>query len=216
MRLVERSILDLNAPVRSYLPSLKLADGSVAARVTVRQVLNHSAGWLGDDYVDFGRGEDALANYVASMVHLPQLTPLGQVFAYNNAAVVLAGRIIEMVTNKPYESAMRELLLDPLGLTHSDFFTDTLVGYNFSASHDEEDGRPAVQRSAWAMPRSIHSTGGLISSAKDQLRYARFHLGDGTADDGTRLLTEQSLAAMRSKPGSGGTITLEIDGVRVG
>ena len=54
MRLVEAGKLDLNAPVRRYLPELKLADDSVAARVTVRQLLNHSAGWMGDDYADFG------------------------------------------------------------------------------------------------------------------------------------------------------------------
>jgi CubicO group peptidase (beta-lactamase class C family) len=111
---------------------------------------------------------------------------------------------------------MHELLLDPLGLTHSGFFTDALVGYTLSASHGEEGGRPVVQHSGWAMPRSIHSTGGLISSARDQLRYARFHLGDGTTDDGTRVLTQQSLVAMRSDPGPGGTITFEIDGVCIG
>ena len=215
MRLAEQGVLDLNAPVRTYLPALKLMDESVATRVTVRQLLNHSAGWLGDDYADLGRGEDALAKYVAGMHQLPQLTPLGKVFAYNNAAVVLAGQVIEVVTGKPYETAMHELILDPLGLTHSGFFTDALVGYNISASHDVADDRPVVPRSTWPIPRSIHSTGGLISSARDQLRYARFLLGDGTTDDGAALLTPKSLVAMRSAPGPGGTITLEIDGVCV-
>src|SRR5215813_14721648 len=56
MRLVEQGKLDLDAPVRRYLPALRLADESVAARVTVRQLLNHSAGWMGDDEQDFGRG----------------------------------------------------------------------------------------------------------------------------------------------------------------
>ena len=93
MRLVEQGRLDLDAPVRTYLPNLRLADESVAARVTLRQCLNHSVGWLGEYYADFGRGADALSRYVAGMAELPQLTPLGQVFAYNNAAVVLAGHV---------------------------------------------------------------------------------------------------------------------------
>jgi CubicO group peptidase (beta-lactamase class C family) len=91
MRLVEQGRVDLRAPVRTYLPDLALSDEAVANSVTVRQLMNHSAGWLGDDYGDFGRGDDALARYVAAMKHLPQLTPLGQVFAYNNAAVVSPG-----------------------------------------------------------------------------------------------------------------------------
>ena len=60
MRLAEQGKVDLAAPARRYLPDLKLAD-ETAASVTIRQLLNHSAGWMGDDYGDFGRGEDAIA-----------------------------------------------------------------------------------------------------------------------------------------------------------
>jgi hypothetical protein len=67
----------------------------------------------------------------------------------------------------------------------------------------------------WQLPQALNPTGGIISSARDQLRYARFHLGDGTADDGTRILMPSSLRAMRSDLGPGGTIRVEIDGVGV-
>ena len=77
MRLVEQGKVDLAALARRYLPDLKLADEAAAAGVTVRQLLNHSAGWMGDDYGDFGRGEDAIARYLASEKQLPQLTPPG-------------------------------------------------------------------------------------------------------------------------------------------
>jgi len=127
MRLVEQSLLDLDAPVRTYLPNLRLADESVAARVTLRQCLNHSAGWLGEYYPDFGRGADAIGRYVAGMIELPQLTPLGQVYAYNNAAVVLAGHVIETVAGQPYEDVVRQQLLDPLGLDHTFFFSDEII-----------------------------------------------------------------------------------------
>jgi CubicO group peptidase (beta-lactamase class C family) len=215
MRLVDQGKLHLDAQVRTYLPELKLADESVAATVTVRQLLNHSAGWLGDDYADYGRGADALAQYVAGMQHLPQFTEPGRVFAYNNAAVNLAGRVIEAVSGMSYETAMQKLVLDPLGLMRTGFFTDALVGYDIAASHTVENRVPVVESSTWSFPRSLHSTGGLISSAREQLRYARFHLGDGTAPDGSRLLSPQSLQAMRSDPGPAGTITMEIDGVCV-
>jgi CubicO group peptidase (beta-lactamase class C family) len=216
MRLVEQGKVDLAAPARRYLPDLMLADEAAAASVTVRQLLNHSAGWMGDDYGDFGRGEDAIARYLASMKQLPQLTPPGEVFAYNNAAVVVAGRVIETLTGKPYETALHELVLEPLGLRRSGFFADQLIGESIAASHDVKEDHAVVMSGAWAFPRSINSTGGLISSAREQLAYARFHLGDGAAADGKRVITPQSLQAMRSNPGPGGTITMEIDGVCVG
>ena len=137
-------------------------------------------------------------------------------FAYNNAAVVVAGRLIETLTGKPYETAMQELVLEPLGLRRSGFFTDRLVGESIAASHDAKEDHAVVMSGAWAFPRSIDSTGGLISSAREQLAYARFHLGDGAAADGKRVVTPQSLQAMRANPGPGGTITMEIDGVCLG
>lgn len=200
--LAQQGKIDIDAPVRTYLPELKLADPSVAAHVTVRQLLNHSAGWMGDDYASFGQGNDALAQYVAAMQYLPQLTALGQVLAYNNAAVNLAGRVIEVVTQSPYEAAVQKLVLDSLALKHSGFFTDKLVGYNIAASHVVKDGNAAVDPTAWAFPRSLNATGGLISSARDQLRFLRFHLGS-------------AMAAMRANPGPGGTLTMEVDGVCV-
>jgi CubicO group peptidase (beta-lactamase class C family) len=215
MRLVEQGTLALDAPVRTSLPDFQTADPSVAPRVTLRQLLNHTAGWLGDDYEDTGPGDDALARYAAGMARLPQLTPLGTVFAYNNAAVALAGLVVEAATGSTYERTVRELLLDPLGLAHSFFFSDEIVGFNVAASHDVVDGQPVVKPEFWRLWRSIHPTGGLISSARDQLQYARFHLGDGTAPDGRRLLSEASLVAMRSNPGPGGTIIVELDGVGV-
>ncbi|MEO6835666.1 MAG: serine hydrolase domain-containing protein [Candidatus Tumulicola sp.] len=215
MRLVEMGKIDLGAPVRTYLPALKLSDDSVAATVTVRQILNHSAGWLGDDYADYGRGDDALAKYVAGMALLRQLTPVGQILAYNNAAIDLAGRVVESVTGMPYEEAIAKLVLEPLGLGQTGFFTDELVGYNMTASHVVEKGVPSVDPSSWWFPRSLDATGGLISSARDQSRYARFHLGDGTAHDGKRVMSRQTLVAMRSNPGPGGTLRMEVDGVCV-
>jgi CubicO group peptidase (beta-lactamase class C family) len=216
MRLVERGRLRLDAKVRAYLPGFRTADPSAAARVTVRQLLNHTAGWVGDYFPDTGQGDDALARYVAGIARLPQLTPPGEVFAYNNAATSVAGRVIEVVTGMPYETAIRELVTGPLGLTHSRFFAAELAGFDLAAAHDVVDGKPVAGPAFYPVPRGIHPAGGLLSSARDQLRYARFHLGDGRVPGGgPRLLTRRSLVAMRSHPGPGGTLFVELDGAGV-
>jgi CubicO group peptidase (beta-lactamase class C family) len=215
MRLVEQGKLDLNALVRRYLPDFRVADEEASAQVTVCQCLNHSAGWVGDDEADYGRGDDALTRYIASLDVLPQLTPPGTQFAYNNTALDVAGRMIEVVTDQPYEEAVRSLLLDPLQLTLTRYFTDELAGYPIAGSHRVVDDRAVFTPDLWYLPRCGHPDGGLISSAREQLRYARFHLGDGRAPDGTPLLTPASLQAMRANPGPGGTLVAEIDGFGV-
>jgi CubicO group peptidase (beta-lactamase class C family) len=215
MRLVDQGRVDLDAPVRQYLPDFTVADPAASAAVTVCQLLNHTPGWLGDDIQDFGRGDDALARYVTAMARLPQLTSPGTVFAYNNAGLVAAGRIIELVTGSTYEMAMQNLVLEPLQLGHTHYFSDQVIGLNVAASHNVVDGKPVVETGFWALPRSCNPTGGLMSSARDQLRYARFHMGDGTAPDGTRLLSQQALVAMRSNPGAGGTLQVDLTGMGV-
>jgi CubicO group peptidase (beta-lactamase class C family) len=211
MRLVERGRLDLDRTVRSYLPGFRTADEAASRRVTLRQTLNHSAGWLGDSFVDTGAGDDALAGYVAAMAGLPQLTEPGRVFAYNNAAIGVAGRILEVATGRVYEDALRSLVLGPLSLRQSAFTPQDVPGARVAVPHlFDLDGNVVAVPEALAIPRSLHSFGGLFSSARDQLRWARFHLGDGAP-----LLTRRSVRAMRWRPGPAGMLFVEVDGAGV-
>jgi CubicO group peptidase (beta-lactamase class C family) len=201
MRLVEQGRLDLYAPVRTYLPELRLSDADVAAQVTLRHLFSHTAGWVGDYFDDAGNGDDALANIVARMADLPQIAPLGQIWSYNNAAFYLAGRVIEAVTGQTYEAAAQELVLGPLGMHMSYFFAADAITHRVAVGHQntfEADGNKPKVAQPWALARAANPVGGIISTVRDQLRYARFHIGDGTAADGTRLLTPESLTLMQT------------------
>ena len=119
LRLEEQGLVDLDAPVRTYVPELVLKDDDVACRVTVLQLLNHTAGWEGDLMTDTGAGDDALEKYVGLMADIQQVAPLGSSVSYNNASLSLAGRIIEKVTGSTFEKAIGDLLLTPLGMTNT-------------------------------------------------------------------------------------------------
>ena len=186
MRLVEQGLVDLDAPVRTYLPELRLSDEDVARQVTVLQLLNHTAGWSGDVFDNTGDGDDALARYVEAMAGVEQVTPLGSTVSYNNASLSIAGRIIEKVTGKTFEQAIRELLFEPLGLDHCYFFPNEIMTRRFVAGHNQHaDGSITVAR-PWAMARCGNPAGGISSNAGDLIAWARFHLGDGRTTDGTR------------------------------
>jgi len=197
LRLVERGEVDLDAPARTYIPELKLKDDDVARRVTVLQLLNHTAGWTGDRLDSTGDGDDALAKYVELMAGFDQVSPPGAEVSYNNASLSLAGRIIEKVTGSTFEQAIKDLLLTPLGMDHTFFFANDVMTRRFAVGHTRhEDGRITVNR-PWAMPRSMAPAGGMSAPAADQLRWARFHLGTGTSVDGTRILSEELLGRMQ-------------------
>ncbi|HEU5033259.1 MAG TPA: serine hydrolase domain-containing protein [Mycobacteriales bacterium] len=197
MRLVEQGKVDLDAPVRTYVPELKLKDEDVAQRVTVLQLFNHTAGWEGDMMDNTGEGDDALEKYVARMERLEQSSPLGATVSYNNASLSLAGRVIEKVTGKTYEQAVKELLFEPLGLDQTFFFMTEIMTRRFAVGHRrEEDGTITIAR-PWALPRGGAPAGGMSATARDQIAWAKFHLGDGTAPDGTRLLSKELLDRMK-------------------
>ena len=202
MRLIERGELDLDVPVRRYLPDFRLRDPDVQRRVTLRHLLTHTGGWAGDLFPDTGRGEDALARAVAALRKVPQLTPLGAAWHYNNAGFYVAGRILEKITGMSYERAIKELVLDPLGMTHSFFLAEELLPHRVATGHAEHRGKQIPQ--PWWGLRSVAPAGGLVSDVVDQLRWAEFNLGDGRAPGGSRLLKRSTMKMMQSPQAKAG------------
>jgi CubicO group peptidase (beta-lactamase class C family) len=218
MRLADEGRLALEEPVRRYLPDLVLADPGVAEGITLKHLVTHTAGFFGEVVPDGGSNDDALARMVPQLVSLPQIAPLGRVFGYNNAAVALAGRVLEVVSGRPYEEAVRQLLLAPLGMERSSFFVDDLVTYPVAAGHVSGPDGPHVARpyDGGLLSRAVAPAGGLLSSVDDMLRWARFQLGDGRAADGTRLLAPETLASTHAPQGPGGALgTDDLEGVGV-
>jgi CubicO group peptidase (beta-lactamase class C family) len=202
MKLAELGRFDFDAPLRYYLPDLRLADEDVAAHVTMRHVVTHRVG-LFSRTKDFGRGDDALARWAAHLADFPQRARLGELFCYSGD-FQLTGRVIEVLTGKTYEAAMNELVLEPLGMTRSCFFATDAVTYRVAAGHDVKDGRPQVAR-PWLEMRTGHPSGGLLSSTNDLIRFMRLHLGSQGAERTGRLLSDESIAFMASALSPDGT-----------
>ena len=197
MRLIEMGKLDLDAPVRTYLPRLQLSDPEVTEKVTTRHLLTHTGGWVGDYFNDFGNGNNALAKMVKRLAKLPQVTPLGEVWSYNNTGFNLAGRLVEVLAKTPYEKAVQKTLLDPLGLKMSFFYPDDiLITHRFAVGHSKWEGKVKVAR-PWAVGRATNPVGGVVSTVKDLLTYACFHMGDGKSASGEQIISRESLESMR-------------------
>ena len=197
MRLVAEGRVELGAPVRRYIPELRLADEQAEAEVTVLNLLNHTAGLGWDLIVDTGAGDDALASYVAKLTGLEQIAPPGARASYSQAGYCLAGRVIEKVVGMPYETAIASLVFEPLGLSHSFFAPGDVMTRRFAVGHNlGQDGTLSVAR-LWKGPRGRNPGAGIVSSVADQLRWARFHLGDGRGEDSVRVLPADLLRRMK-------------------
>jgi CubicO group peptidase (beta-lactamase class C family) len=199
MRLVVEGRIELDAPVRRYVPELRLKDEQAAAQITMLNLLNHTSGLDWDLLIETGEGDDALAVYVAKLSELKLIAPPGARTSYSQAGYSLLGRVIEKVVGTTYEKAMASLVFEPVGLMNTFFTAEEVMTRRFAVGHNrDEDGTLSVSR-LWRGPRCRNPGGGLASSVSDQLRWARFHLGDGRARaaSGTEVLPAEVVQRMK-------------------
>ena len=195
MRLVEQGKVDLRAPVRTYLPEFRVRDDAASRNATVWHLLTHLGGWEGQ-VSGPDRGTETLKNFVGSITDLMQVAPPDKAWSYNNAGFSIAGRVIEQVSGTPINRAVRDLVFQPLGLEHAGTTAGDFIVQRFAAGHATREGKTTLQR-PFSGSTSV-TAGGVGLCMTDLLAYARFHMGDGTAANGERVLKRESLDQMRA------------------
>ncbi|MEV4340397.1 serine hydrolase domain-containing protein [Streptomyces sp. NPDC049590] len=200
MQLVDAGELRLDTRVVDVLPDFSVADDEVTKSVTVGQLLSHTSGIGGEFTYDTGRGDDCLARYVEACADVGQDCPPGTIVSYCSTGYAILGRIVEVLTGQTWDDALRDRLLTPLGLEHSMTLPEEALRFRVAMSHVgelEDEPEPAP---VWDMlPRSAGPYGRVLVTAGDVVRFARMHLDDGLAPDGTRVLSAGSAATMRRR-----------------
>jgi CubicO group peptidase (beta-lactamase class C family) len=171
----------------------------VTKRVTLRHLLTHTSGIDGDIFTDTGRGDDCVERYVALLADAAQNHPLGATWSYCNAGFTLVGRLIEKVTGQTWDTAIRERLFAPLGLTHTVTLPEEALLFGAAVGHVTEGDAPPAKAPAWGLPRAVGPAGLITSRVRDVLAFARMHLSGGLAADGTRVLAADTVARMADK-----------------
>ena len=197
MRLIEEGKLTLDTPVVEVLPDLRLINDELTNGITIRHLLTHTSGLDGDVFTDTGRGDDNLELYVASLADAAQNHPIGATWSYCNSGFSVLGRVIEVVTGKTWDTAMRELLFTPLGLTHTVTLPEEAILYAAAVGHVDA-GDEQIVTPAWGLQRSAGPAGLITARVADLLAFARLHMAGGVAQDGTRLLSEETVAEMQA------------------
>ena len=198
MQLVDDGLIDLDAPLVTYLPEFRVADEDLTQRVTTRHLLAHTSGIAGDFFPETGRGDDCLERFVALMSELPASHPLGATMSYCNAGYVLLGRLVEVLRGATWDQVMRERLFQPLGLEAIGTLPEEALLWGAATGHITPPGVPApMVAPQWGLTRSAGPAGLVHARARDLLAFARMHLAEGMAPGGTRILSAESARAMR-------------------
>lgn len=184
LQLAEEGLVELDRPAADYLPEF-------AFPATVRQLLTHTGGFDGDVFEDTGRGDDCLDRFVAHLKGAGRVHEPGELFSYCNAGYCVLGALVARLRGTTWEQAMRERLIEPLGITQAALFAEEAVLLRASAGHIGPDAEVWPR---WQAPRSNGPAGSMLCLAPRELvRFGRMLLAGGE-----NVLSPASVAAMRT------------------
>lgn len=196
--LVDEGKLDWDKPVRTYLPDFTLADDVASEHVTTRDLLSHRTGLPRHDHVWIRSPYNRQEMY-DGLRHLELSRDIRQVYQYNNLMVMTAGYLVGSIAGMPWESFVRQRILEPLGMAETNFSTDdSQKSADFSCSYTMVGGR--VLEFPFYNADALGPAGSINSSALDMARWVALNLNKGltAGTPGRRLISERRLAQIHS------------------
>ena len=224
MMLVEEGKIGLDDPVSKHVPEfdgLKVfveKDGEELKRedtkreMSIRDLLRHTSGltygFFGNSSVDqeyraarvLAR-TDTLENTIAKLSKLPLLYQPGTRFNYSVSTDVL-GHVVERVSGQRLDQFLRQRILDPLDMHDTAFYVPKEGAARFANNYGPKpdgDGLRVIDAAAesrYLRPPKLYSGGGgLVSTARDYMRFSQMLLNKGELD-GTRLLKATTIEQM--------------------
>jgi len=197
MQFVDDGKLDLDAPVRRYLPEFRVASREASERVSVRQLLCHASGIDGDFFIETTRGEDRVAKLVEAGHILPQLHEAGVGFSYCNHGFGVVGRILEVLDGSDFDTIWRKRLSEKLNAPTLLTLPGDALRYRVAAGHMGGKNGLALPRQLFLGTSNGPAGATPMARARDLVSFALMHLNDGVTREGTRVLSAASARAMR-------------------
>lgn len=184
--LVDEGTVNLDHPVRAYLPDFTVQNDHASEKLTIRDLLAHRTGMRRHDAVWY-RSEASRDELISRLKYLGLTSGIREKFYYNNLMYMVAGRVVGKVSGGTWEEFVASQIFEPLGMERSGFGTppsdDPNVALPYAADPDGEVV-PARPYTGWAIGPATSIT----TTAADLSRWLRLLLGKGVFDD-RRLLS---------------------------
>jgi CubicO group peptidase (beta-lactamase class C family) len=205
---VERRVVDLDARVIEYLPEFKLTAPSAAGEIRVRDLLTHTNGIDADLYFPDVKGRGALKVFLEGLgLHCGVLFGPGEYISYSNGGMIVAGRLLEVLTGTPYHDLLERELYATVGMVDSCTSAEQAILRSTAVGHFPDPATRGARRTdMFMLPDSWAPAGSTpIATIGDLLAFGRTHLANGVSPSGKRVLSRESTARMQSASHDMGT-----------
>ena len=204
MQLVERGLINLDAPITDYLPDFK-PENPFGKLITLRQLMSHRSGLVREPPVGnyFDDTAPTLKQTVASLNHTRLVYEPEVRTKYSNAGIGVAGYVLEKTQGQPFAKYLQHTVLDPMGLKNSSFEpAGKIIKHLAKARMWTYDGQ---EFPAPGFEMGMSPAGSMYSTVLDLGRFTSLLFNIGKKD-GKQILKTETLKQMWtpqfSKPGA--------------
>lgn len=198
MVLVDKGLLNLDLPIKEYVPHFELQDKGAAEIITLRMLLNHSAGIQDGTDLIGSRDVTALEHYFLREVPtLSMVAPPGLIFSYSNHHLNIAGYVAEFVYGKYFPELMKEVLFNPLGMSRTVYDPLLAMTYSVALGHERTEQGDQVVRPFYENAANYPSWFAM-STVADYAKFLILHLNQGRFEDRS-ILSPAATEEMQTK-----------------
>lgn len=202
MQLAEAGKINLDAPVKKYIPSFIMADAR-ADRITVRQFLNQTSGLSDMVYPELSFKQQPVSgsNAIKNLKDVNLANSPGEKFQYHNPNYQVMAHLVEVVSQEKFSDYLQKHIFEPLQMKHTAAYHSTLqFRNNLPQGHIFMFGQPRkMDEPDWY----IEGSAGMVSTTSDLAKWLMLYLNKG-AYKGQRLLSSQGVETMFSHPANSG------------
>src|SRR5437867_2355749 len=205
--LADEGKVDLDKPIRQYVPSIQFYNDDLNRTVTLRDMLSHRTGITRHDLIWY-KSDFTQKDLFERLKYLEPSEPPRSVFLYNNMMYAGSGYSIELLSGKPWEAFVRERILTPLGMTSTTFTIAEMLktpepGVPYT---ERRDSTELYQIPYYSDAIGVAPAGAINSSITDVSRWLIALMNDGMLD-GRQVLpktvVKQTLAPSIALPNTG-------------
>ena len=177
VQLADDDKLDLDEPIRKYLPDFELYDEGATKEMTPRDLLCHNSGLPRHDFVWYGSDKSRKDLY-KTLKYLEPTASFRQTWQYQNLMFMTAGYLVEQISEMSWEDFTQKRILDPLGMNASNFSVSKMEkAENAALPYREKDGE--FIKMPYRNIDAIGPAGSINSNAEDMSKWVIMQLNGG-------------------------------------
>jgi len=188
--LADEGLIDLDEPIKTYLPDFELHDDYAAKKMTARDILSHVSGLPRHDMTWYGSSKTRMELYQGLKYLEPTYSFRGG-WQYQNLMFMTAGILVEKVSGLSWEEFVQKKFFDPLEMKTANFSVDDLQkADDYALPYQEEDEE--IKKMDYRNIDAIGPAGSINASVKEMANWVRMHIHAGTFE-GEKIIGAGSL-----------------------